>query len=90
LLETVLAVQVALLLDEADVNELALATWVHAEEVSWTPGLAQGGDKRSSEGGEKRVKKGSARDNSALSRCSHQFSMRFISPQTSRGRQTRQ
>lgn len=48
LLETIFAVKVALLLDEADVDELTLAAGIHAQEVSWAPGLAQSGDKWSS------------------------------------------
>lgn len=50
LLEAVLAVQVALLLDETDVDEFTFAAWIHAKEVIWAPGFSQSGDKWSSEG----------------------------------------
>ena len=46
LLEAVFAVQVALLLDEADVLQGALALGVAAHEVVGAPDLAQGGDER--------------------------------------------
>jgi hypothetical protein len=42
LLEAVFAVQVALLLNEADVHEFALAVGVHAQEVSRAPCLSEG------------------------------------------------
>jgi hypothetical protein len=48
LLEAVLAVQVTLLFNEADVDKFTLAAWIDAEEVGWTPGLSQSGDKWSS------------------------------------------
>jgi hypothetical protein len=44
LLEAVLAVQVALLLDETDVDEFTFAAGVHAEEVIGAPGTSQSGD----------------------------------------------
>lgn len=53
LFEAVLAVQVSLLFNEADVDELTLAAGVDAQEVGWAPGLAQSGDEWAS-GNEKK------------------------------------
>lgn len=49
LLEAVLAVQVSLLFNEADVDEFTLAAGVDAQEVSWAPGFAQSGDEWTSD-----------------------------------------
>lgn len=49
LFEAVLAVQVSLLFNEADVDEFTLAAGVDAQEVGWAPGLAQSCDEWTSE-----------------------------------------
>lgn len=44
MLEAVLAVQVSLFFNEADVNEFTFAAWVHTEEVVGAPSSAKSGD----------------------------------------------
>lgn len=52
MLETIFAVKVALLLNEADIDEFTLAAGIHAQEVGWAPDFSQSGDKWSSRVGE--------------------------------------
>lgn len=48
MLETIFAVQVTLLFNEADVDKFTFAAGVDAEEVSRAPGPSQSGHERSS------------------------------------------
>jgi hypothetical protein len=41
LLETVLAIQIAFLLNEADVHKFTSAVGIHAQEVSWAPSFSE-------------------------------------------------
>lgn len=49
LLKAIFTVQIAFLLDESNVDQFALALWVDAEKVSWTPCFTQCSDEWSSD-----------------------------------------